>query len=214
MKNVVTRAERIKKASSKRREEKKEEVRLLILDAAVELFEKHGYENFSLRQVAEAVGYTPTTIYLYFKNKDDLLFQTATEGFHTFGEKLKEAYDSSNEPYTRFISIGRAYMKFGLEHPVHYRLMFMQRGEFLSHKPPEGSKSVIDSFSVLQTAINDCIQVGLMADIDPSIHANMAWAIVHGIVALNISVPSINATSIKQLQDRFEHVVQEGLFEK
>jgi AcrR family transcriptional regulator len=51
------------------------------VDAAGALFLEQGYERFSLRKVAERIGYSPTTIYLYFRDKDDLLFTVVDEGF-------------------------------------------------------------------------------------------------------------------------------------
>lgn len=44
-----------------------------ILDAARELFINEGYEKFTMRKLAQKIGYSPTTIYIYFKGKDDLL---------------------------------------------------------------------------------------------------------------------------------------------
>lgn len=69
----MTRVERTRQASRHRREQEKEELQQLILKAAGELFLEQGYDRFSLRQVAERIGYSATTIYLYFEDKDDLL---------------------------------------------------------------------------------------------------------------------------------------------
>ena len=57
----------------------KEEFRREILDAARELFLSEGYEKFSMRRLAEKIGYSTPTIYLYFKDKDDLLFAICEE---------------------------------------------------------------------------------------------------------------------------------------
>ena len=69
-----TQAERLRQAIRHRRDQEKQELRQTILNAAGELFLEQGYERFSLRKVAERIGYSPTTIYLYFRDKDDLLF--------------------------------------------------------------------------------------------------------------------------------------------
>src|SRR5690606_10552707 len=71
--------DRTKSASAKRRERERALLRKNILQAASQEFLEHGYEDFSLRRVAERIGYTPTTIYLYFRNKDDLLHSTVLE---------------------------------------------------------------------------------------------------------------------------------------
>ncbi len=59
---------------AEKRHKNKEEFRRAILEAAREVFSSDGYGNFSLRKLARKIGYSPTTIYLYFKDKDDLLF--------------------------------------------------------------------------------------------------------------------------------------------
>src|SRR3954454_21915364 len=97
----ITRAERLRDASRQRRDQEKQDVRQAILDAAAELFREHGYEHFSLRQVAERIGYSPTTIYLYFDDKDDLLFTVADLGFTRFGEQLAEAAANTGDPAKR-----------------------------------------------------------------------------------------------------------------
>ena len=65
--------------SRDRREGEKHELRQRLLSAAGQEFLEHGYENFSLRRVAEVIGYSATTIYLYFENKDDLLLATVQD---------------------------------------------------------------------------------------------------------------------------------------
>jgi AcrR family transcriptional regulator len=59
---------------SEKRHKNKEAFRREILDAAREVFSVDGYGNFSMRKLARRIGYSPTTIYLYFRDKDELLF--------------------------------------------------------------------------------------------------------------------------------------------
>lgn len=179
-----TRAVRLKEASKKRRDQQKADLRQEILGAATKLFEEKGYEGFSLRQVAEEIGYTPTTIYLYFKDKDDLLLNVVYEGFKLFGESLEAGYRSSPDPLERFRAVGWSYFDFAMSHPIHYRLMFMQRGEFLRQKPPEGYSAIIDSFGVIQRVIAEAIAAGVMRLGDVRTLSTLVWANVHGVVSL------------------------------
>jgi AcrR family transcriptional regulator len=181
---TATRATRLKEASKKRRQQQKTDLRAGILEAAVKLFEKKGYEGFSLRQVAEEIGYTPTTIYLYFKDKDDLLLNVVYEGFKLFGESLEAGYRSTTDVLERFRAVGWAYFDFAMTHPIHYRLMFMQRGEFLQTQPPDGYSSVIDSFGVIQRVIAEGIEAGVMQGGDVRTLSTLIWANVHGVVSL------------------------------
>ena len=186
---TTTRAERLRDASRQRRDQEKQDVRQAILDAAAELFREHGYERFSLRQVAERIGYSPTTIYLYFTDKDDLLFTVADVGFTRFGEQLMAAAASTVDPTERLTALGRAYIDFGIENPVYYQLMFMQRGDFLMGQREGECTSRIDSFGVLQQAVRDAIDASAVPSGDPAPYADALWALVHGIVAMAITMP-------------------------
>src|SRR6266487_6667346 len=145
-----TQAQRLRKAIRHRRDQEKQELRQAILTAAGELFLEQGYERFSLRKVAERIGYSATTIYLYFRDKDDLLFTVVDEGFMRFGQQLAAAAASQEDPWERLIALGRAYVSFGLEHPVYYQLMFMQRSDFLTHQPEGADQPRLATFLVLR----------------------------------------------------------------
>ncbi len=182
-KSSKTRDERIQSRSAKRRAKQKEELRCAILAAAKDLFLAHGYEGFSLRQVAEEVGYSPTTIYLYFSDKDELLLHVCLEGFQTFGAMLRTGYESSDDPRERLEALGEQYFKFGLENPANYRLMFMQRTDIRTEELPEGYESTEDSFGYLVRTVHECIGAGYLHG-DPHTLANFIWSGIHGIVAL------------------------------
>jgi AcrR family transcriptional regulator len=194
----ITRAERVRKASRQRREQEKQDLRATILHAASRLFAEQGYEHFSLRQVAEMIGYSPTTIYLYFKNKDDLLFAVVEEGFDSFGAQLAAAAAAVADPLARLNAIGRAYIDFGLQNPVHYQLMFMQRADFLiGHRPGEEQPRIY-AFRVLQDTVQYGIDSGAVLPGDVEAYSDALWALVHGVVALAISMPFIPAERIQR----------------
>jgi AcrR family transcriptional regulator len=189
----TTRAERLRDASRQRRDQEKQEVRQAILDAAAELFREHGYERFSLRQVAERIGYSPTTIYLYFTDKDHLLFTVADEGFTRFGKQLVAAAASAQDPVERLRAMGRAYIDFGIDNPAYYQLMFVQRCDFLLGQRDGEYKPRIDSFGVLQQAVRDMIDASAVQAGDAAPYADALWALVHGIVAMAITMPFFTA---------------------
>jgi AcrR family transcriptional regulator len=206
-----TRAERLRAGSQARRARTRTETRRAILDAAVTLFLEHGYEHFSLRQVAEAIGYSPTTIYLYFKDKDDLLFHAARDGFRVFGDRMEAAYQAGGDAQERLRLLGRAYVRFGLEYPVHYRLMFMQRAEFLNRPPPDGDEPVIDSFGVLRRTVVEGLAEGVFKASDPDLLSAFIWSGVHGIVALAITTDYFPEETVRALQEQLERTLREGV---
>lgn len=183
--------DRLRQASRARRDQQKIELRKLILDAARDLFDGSGYETFSLRQVAERIGYSPTTIYLYFADKDALLAAVMDQGFDEFVVALRSAADAQPDPLFRLRDLGRAYVDFGLNHSVHYRMMFMQRSDLLLITPEQGAEPRIASFHVLRAAVIEAQAHGLIRPGDPLAVANTLWSLVHGITSLAIGLPSL-----------------------
>src|SRR5215475_10010329 len=149
----TTQAHRVRQASRDRREQQKQDLRRIILDAAGELFLEQGYEGFSMRRVAERIGYSATTIYRYYEDKDDLLFAVINEGFSEFARQLNEAAEGVSSPLKRLEALGQAYIRFGLDNPVYYQMMFMQRADLLFESRGEKTQPMIESFDVLQKTV-------------------------------------------------------------
>jgi AcrR family transcriptional regulator len=206
-----TQAQRLRQAIRHRQEREKQELRQAILAAAGELFLEQGYERFSLRKVAERVGYSPTTIYLYFRDKDDLLFTVVEEGFERFGQQLAAAAESQEDPWERLIALGRAYVAFGLQNPVYYQLMFMQRADFLMHTPVGESQPRIMSFWVLRQTVQQAIDAGVLRPGDAESYSDVLWALVHGMVSLAISMPMFDASRIQRTMETAWQMECQGL---
>jgi AcrR family transcriptional regulator len=179
-----TRGDRMREASRERRSLQKQELRSSILVAAAELFLEHGYEHFSMRQVAERIGYSATTIYLYFENKDDLLFEVVSDGWQRFSDDFLAAAAAADDPLERLHALGRVYVSFGLDNPAVYGLMFVQRSDFLMHENLHRSGKPADLFVVLCDAVQAAVGAGIFPPGDVVGYSDAIWASVHGIVTL------------------------------
>lgn len=79
-------------AIAARREREKEALRQRILDAAREMFRNEEYSQVSLRKIAEQIEYSPTTIYLYFRDKQHLVMELVAEGFELLHARMQRGY--------------------------------------------------------------------------------------------------------------------------
>ncbi len=207
-----TQAERLREVSRRRREQGRESLRRAILDAAAALFLEHGYEGLSMRQIAERIGYSATTIYRYYEDKDDLLFAIVREGFLRFGQALDKAAQSSGDPRERLNALGHAYIDFGLKNPVYYRLMFMQRFDLIFDGRPEQGAPMIDSFGVLRQAVEQAMRAGALRRGDPETTATVIWAVVHGITSLAIAGSKrFNRRQVRENSELAMRMIGEGL---
>ncbi len=205
--NTAIREERIRTASRHRREQEKEELRQTILKAAGALFLEQGYDRFSMRHLAEQIGYSAATLYLYFRDKDDLLFTVVDEGFTRFGTQLAQAAASSHDPWERLSALGQAYVTFGLRNPAYYQLMFMWRTDFLTQARPGEQLPRLEAFRVLQDAVQSAMDAGVMQPGDAQSYSDVLWAMMHGIVSLAISMPTFDAERIQKLTDLAHNMI-------
>lgn len=205
-------AERLREVSRQRREQEKEGLRRRILDATGTLFLEHGYEGLSMRQIAERIGYSATTIYRYYEDKDDLLFAIVHDGFLRFGRQLAKAAQSSKDPRERLAALGRAYIEFGMRNPVYYRLMFMQRSDFLFDSRAEQKQPMIDSFGVLRQAVEQAMQSGFLRRGDPETTSTVIWAVVHGITSLALAgAKRFDKKQIRESTELAMRMIRDGL---
>ncbi|MGH7630055.1 MAG: TetR/AcrR family transcriptional regulator [Gemmatimonadales bacterium] len=188
-----TLSQRVRQASRTRREAARSSVREALLRAAGELLLEAGYDAFSLRKVAERVGYTATTIYRHFADKDALLYAVTDEGFRLFAARLRGAGAGVPDPFDSLEAMGRAYIDFGLEHPVYYRVMFMERPDMLWRRSADRPGSRMESFGVLRAAVEAAVATGRTVEADVLAISNALWAQTHGAVALALSMPHMPA---------------------
>ena len=186
-----TRAQRVRAASSERREREKQELRQAILAAAQELFLAHGYDGLSMRLVAEKIGYTPTTIYLYFEDKDDLLFAVMDQAYDRFTADLEAAYRSADDPLQRLRSLAQAYIRFALQNQEAYQMIFMQRPDFLLKWKAGTKQPRAASLSILKDAMQHAQQAGVIRAGDVDLQSDVFWAAVHGAASLAIAMPKL-----------------------
>ena len=145
----------------------KEEFRREILDAARELFITEGYEKFSMRRLAEKIDYSPTTIYLYFRGRDDLLFAICEEFFGNFSAQLDRIRTVfPQDPVETLRHALLHLMNFGLENPNQYKLIFFTksvygtREELVKKEVKEEIKKEADKETVLNQKANKSVGQG------------------------------------------------------
>lgn len=206
----ATQTERLHSAMRRRQEQDKLELRQAILSAAAGLFLEQGYERFSLRKVAERIGYSPTTIYLYFRNKEDLLFTVVEEGFARFGKMLEDALFGVDDPWEQIVALGQAYIAFGLENQAYYQMMFAQRTDFLWQSQGE-SQPRLAAFQVLRQTVQRAIDEQVFRSGDAQLYSDLLWAGMHGIVSLASNFPSFTAEHVQQLYALWNQTLSEGL---
>ncbi len=170
---------------SERKERDKQEMRKNIIDAAMHMFTHEGYENASIRKIADKIEYSPATIYLYYKDKDELLYDVQAECFTKLVNLFKTEANSP-EPFTRLQQISASYIKFGLENPEMYDLMFIMKSPMNNVEAHESWQNANDAFGYLAVCIQQCIDAHLINFKETWLGAFSVWAMAHGLISLDI----------------------------
>lgn len=184
-----------------------------LLDAAERLFAEHGTEAVTIRQLAQAIGVSPMTPYRYFKDKDAILAAARARAFDRHAEALERAYDASLafDPIARANAIGAAYVRFALDNPEAYKLIF-------DIKQPNAwdyadlRRAGERSRATMTRHLRDLVAMGVLKG-DPGLIGHLYWSAIHGPLMLHFSgllPPEYDArTLIGHLTDALSRLVAE-----
>ena len=169
-----------------RKEKQKQEIRSLILEESMKLFTEEGFSKVSVRKIAERIQYSPTTLYLYFKDKNEILFFCCESGFKKMLEQ-NIALALISDPIERLHQMGVNYLNFGLENPEYYDLMFIQEAPMSALiDMGAGWSSGDQALEALKMIVQDAMDKGLLVPAKVETVAMAVWSMVHGLVSLAI----------------------------
>ena len=183
-----------------------------ILDAASRLLTETGDDAaVNIRAVAKAVGVTPPSIYLHFADKAELIKAVCGRHFASLDTCLEAAVAGTDDPAEQLLLRGRAYVRFGLEHPEQYRILFMSKREVACDEPPDEELKAASGFTALVANVVRAAEAGAIAAPDPLLVATGLWTVVHGITSLAISIPGYPVVGLDVLVDHVLDVHRRGL---
>jgi AcrR family transcriptional regulator len=171
-----------------RQERDREAVRRSILDAARELFVAEGYQNVSIRKIAERIEYSPAAIYGYFPSKDDIFFSLAEEGFRLLGHPRDRVSLDGLPPIDRVRAIFWHLYQFSREQPQYFALMFVDRLMPRISREYERFAFAREIKQQIIAEIEKCIASGaLPASIDATAAMRALGAGILGVAVMQVS---------------------------
>ena len=163
----------------------KENLRQEIIDAGRELFVSEGYSNVSMRKIADRIGYSATTIYLYFKDKNDLLHQICEQTFARLAHNIISIEQLSDNPLGKLRSGLREYIYFGLKYPSQYEIVFITPLPIDLEMEFEETNGKV-AFDTLRKVVTECVLANLLKHNDIELLSQMLWCGIHGVTSLLI----------------------------
>ncbi len=153
--------------------------------AAMRLFADHGYEGVTMRALAGELGCSPMTPYRYLAGKEELFAMVRTEAFRRFADRQERAAGGGGSVIDRLLRLKRSYIRFAVEQPDAYRIMFELR-QPNPRRHPELTAQSKRSFSYLHAAVVEAVAEGHFRG-DPLTIAHLLWAGTHGLVSLHLA---------------------------
>ena len=165
------------------------------MEAAAQIAAEWGVPRLSLREAARRAGVSQAAPYHYFADKSALVAAVAERGFRLFDRSQTAALEQAPaDPTARLQALGAAYVRFALDKPHYFRVMFrphlVERGKY-----PTLHEVSTRSFEQLI----ECTRAARLAqghdDPDPSAAATLIWAVPHGLAMLFLDGPISSGTS-------------------
>ena len=169
----------------RRSDHSREELQSLIVEATLDLVKEHGAEKVTARQIAQAVGYTPGTLYSVFINLQDIFLHVNELGLSTLFEQCAKAMSAQTEPFAAIRSLGIAYLEFATNNTHQFDLMFA-RADSPSEEAPAAIRTRIRSmFDLIEEQLQILNPDATTAQI--KLGARALWSGVHGTATLRLS---------------------------
>ena len=156
-----------------------------LVDAALTLVGEKGPRGFSLSEAARRAGVSPAAPYRHFADKANLLAAVAEQGFLDLHRALVESGSDASDPERRTVESARGYVRWAVEHPDHYQVMF--GGDTDKAENPGLLEAGNLAFGYLLDSIDACLAAGVIRADDPRRIAGPMWSLIHGIASLAIT---------------------------
>lgn len=170
---------------AERKERYTQNMRQSVLDAAMELYHEKGIEALTIRAIAERIEFSPATIYLYFRDKDDIVYQLYNIAFGKFYEKQLE-WNNIADPLERLRHGCKHYVEWGIQNPKLYDLMFILEIPMNVIEEKNCQDNGLRSFDELKKLLAECIAADKIKIKDAELAAMMCWNMIHGVTSLLI----------------------------
>jgi AcrR family transcriptional regulator len=197
----------------RRSEHSREEIRKMALDAAEQIVAEQGYSGLTARKVAAAIGYTVGSLYLVFRNLDDLALQVNARTMDDLYRRLRDTTARCQVPKDCIMALAHGYIAYASEHRHRWNMLF-------EHRLPEG-QALPDWYQQKVTRFFELVEQQLVEIIGPNspqkvmLAARSLWSGVHGICILGLShkLDSVGISSVQPLVDSLIQNYLAGLME-
>jgi len=188
----------------------KVDVKKIILAAAKELFLEHGIDSVSMRKIANKINYSPTTLYIYYSNKNDILKHLAQDYFSEYAKDYDDILaNNERSSLDNLITFIKLYISRALANPGMYKLMTRLFAE--TDSSHLGITNAGKGYEILKTLTSRCIEDKVLSEGNVDLKAQILWVNTHGLCSLLTKRPSFHWGQVELLIDSSINTVIKGL---
>jgi len=175
---------------AERKEREKKARRQAILDAARECFFRDGFEATTISQIADNVELSTGTLYLYFKNKEEIYVSILEEGLEILYALMRGSEQPGAKPSELLEGYADAYFRFYIDYGQYFDIMFFlrrpdRRVELESELEEKLESQTTNCLGLLESAIEKGIKKGDFRIINPYEASRAMWATMNGLMVLH-----------------------------
>ena len=161
------------------------DLRAALVEEAAAMISEGGAASVTMRAIGGRLGVSRAAPYRHFPDKTALLIAVAVQGFERLRGRLESIAADSPSRLDRLLRMGEEYVRFALEHPAHYRLMWGKEA-IARQDEPELREAAGALLQHLVGVIESHQKSGEIGPGDPRARAYVAWSAVHGLASLLI----------------------------
>jgi AcrR family transcriptional regulator len=170
---------------ARRSDHSRDELKEMALSAAEQIVAQQGYEKFSARKVATAIGYTVGTLYLVFENLDDLVLQVNARTLDRLHAQMMEAQENTMNAREYLLQLGEIYIRFANEDPHRWAMVFEHRLADGRAVPAWYQEKIKRMFAMVEGGLEPL--AGSRPPEERIQAARVIWGGVHGICTLALT---------------------------
>ncbi|HEX4712257.1 TetR/AcrR family transcriptional regulator [Phenylobacterium sp.] len=161
-----------------------------ILEAAERIFVADGYEGATIRKIADEVGVSSTALYMHFQDKGCILLEICERTLTLLLERNREIAAKPLDPVVRVKMMLEAYMRWGLEHPNAYQLVYTGRAVSAGLWPEDTRDLPTQCYEIFCGVVREIAASGRLRTGTADSAGQALWMSCHGVVALLASRPN------------------------
>lgn len=169
----------------RRGEHTREEYRAMAMNAAKEIVRTEGFRGLTARKIAAAIGYTVGSLYLVFKNLDDLIVQVNEDTMAELHGNIDAAVSQADSPEQAVFACANAYLDYGHRNPHLWRMVFEHKLPIDQPLHESFKAKVAETFELCARALRPLFNKQNAEAVAVSAHA--LWAGIHGICMLSVT---------------------------